>query len=618
MIPPVLLFVQVSDIHVSIFSDASRLTEFSDWLRHTVSHIDPAVVIASGDLTDARDSGLGSIQHVEEWQMYYDVLKKSGVLDRTTWLDIRGNHDTFNVDTLHGDTDYFKNYSVQGAANPRSYAHHFEMNGDRYTFIGVDASLHPGPKRPFNFIGQIAQDEINHIRQLLAHSKSRKTDHLIWFGHYPTSCILSPGADTDIRTVIGGEPESLVYLCGHLHNFGGIVPRMYSLQKSGFLELEVGDWKLKRFYRLAAVDHGLISFVDLTYNQFPIILITNPKDRLRHIPDKESLSVGLESSHIRILVYSLAAITQCLVRIDAEEDWRNCTESPTMKSLFVAPWNPYDYRHGSHSIEVMVKDEEGRSATVSQRFSLDSKSASGGNFTILARFALMTDFTVIFVALFAVAYSLCVVPLLVFRVWHKLTVRRGEKRPRIKGKCLRLLVRRFWLLSSVNRLFYPLILFYGYLLVGPWTVGEIIDGHWGWVFMWGIFVKGAFMPGTLSYLYGFFQLLFCQLPLIVIYANMVDFKFREEFSGVTRKRTRFQSFWPHLPFILIITVELALAVFYFIAYGSVSFVLGPIRTWSVILHMILFHQAYNLKPKSLRSGMAVWKEAETDTIGDHY
>ena len=28
-------------------------------------------------------------------------------------------------------------------------------NGDRYTFVGVDACIDPGPKRPFNFFGKL-------------------------------------------------------------------------------------------------------------------------------------------------------------------------------------------------------------------------------------------------------------------------------------------------------------------------------------------------------------------------------------------------------------------------------------------------------------------------------
>ena len=47
----------------------------------------------SGDLTDAKNMDmLGSKQYIEEWATYRDILHTSGVLNKTVWLDIRGNH----------------------------------------------------------------------------------------------------------------------------------------------------------------------------------------------------------------------------------------------------------------------------------------------------------------------------------------------------------------------------------------------------------------------------------------------------------------------------------------------------------------------------------------------
>ena len=40
----------------------------------------------------------------------------------------------------------------------RSHPQEVKMpNGGKYTFIGVDANLQPGPKRPFNFFGNLDQ-----------------------------------------------------------------------------------------------------------------------------------------------------------------------------------------------------------------------------------------------------------------------------------------------------------------------------------------------------------------------------------------------------------------------------------------------------------------------------
>lgn len=153
--------------------------------------------------------------------------------------------DNFNVAGFDSKQNYFTNYSVQGKNHPRSYIYQIRERGELYSFIGVDACLEPGPKRPFNFIGMLDDVEVDEINRLIYQTEITGSNYSIWFGHFPTSCIVSPGHG-EVRSLIGKDNKSMVYVCGHLHRLGGLVPKMYTLQQQGFLELELGDWKDNR------------------------------------------------------------------------------------------------------------------------------------------------------------------------------------------------------------------------------------------------------------------------------------------------------------------------------------------------------------------------------------
>lgn len=94
----------------------------------TVPAIRPSIVLASGDLTDAKSAYVvSSAQYEEEWKMYNEVLRSTGVLNTTKWIDIRGNHDNFNIPKLYSEKDLFMKYSVK--RQPRSYYEQVDVDG---------------------------------------------------------------------------------------------------------------------------------------------------------------------------------------------------------------------------------------------------------------------------------------------------------------------------------------------------------------------------------------------------------------------------------------------------------------------------------------------------------
>jgi len=129
-------------------------------------------------------------------------------------------------------------------------------------------------------------------------------------------------------------------------------------------------------YRIAAFDHGLFSFSDVPHGQWPVILVTNPKNSMFGLPHKESVEYMINSTHIRycstlisffdfelltipfylfhvshcrVLVFSPTPLGSVRLRID-DENWVQCVH--IKGPLYVSAWNPKKYVVGLHNIQV--------------------------------------------------------------------------------------------------------------------------------------------------------------------------------------------------------------------------------------------------------------------------
>ncbi|XP_054263073.1 transmembrane protein 62-like [Macrosteles quadrilineatus] len=592
-------FLQVSDIHVSIFREIDRINELEEFCKLTISTIRPTVVLATGDLTDAKSvDTLGSRQYEDEWKLYKNALDRCEVTKKTVWLDVRGNHDNFNVPGPSSKENYFRNYSIQGRQNPRSYLYTVRNpNGRVISFIALDACLEPGPKRPFNFFGLLNQREREHVSGLMAEAASLNSSHSVWFGHYPTSCILS--ADKSARELIASETGSMAYLCGHLHTLGGLMPAMYTRQQAGFLELELGDWKNSRVYRLAAIDHGTFSFVDVHHHDWPLVLVTNPKHALFHIPGRESQQLV---NQIRILAFSTAEITEVRVKID-DSAWWKC--SHVKGPLYVTPWDPELYYHGLHHIYVEVQDGLGRLKNVKQPFSLDGTEV---DFDIWPRILLMSNITTVLQTLFGLSILGCVVPLSLLRLLMS-RVRGGHRLvPTTSVSLIRRWYKRWWILANLDSFYYPLVLYPVYTTFGPWAVGEVIENHIGVIFAWGTFVNGAYLPGSFTYGYGFFQMVTFQFPLTMVLAYKLDKRLNPPSPTYGKIRSLLCHWWTNLPFYIILFLQLLFLYFFWLSYGSLAVLLGPFRSWPILNTWLFWNRLHSIPLQRIKETANIFEE----------
>lgn len=269
--------LHLSDIHLSTNADhywkafGDREGDLRRFITHIVPHVDPGVVIITGDLTDSKTLAGGGVQQAAEWTAYQAVLKsleEAGVPEHSV-LDVRGNHDVFNIVTPRGEAgDLFALHSAsgrRGAGTERVHAHvllakrpqaaqgsslpHTSVlsladwiatreaaakEGRKEAapcpvafLLGVDVSQFPSTKNPMNFVGRAEPQLAAEVKDQLAIAAAawkgacpESPPPVVSYGHFPLSTI-HHRPELPAWASLGGL-GGLLHATGSVHTMQGV------------------------------------------------------------------------------------------------------------------------------------------------------------------------------------------------------------------------------------------------------------------------------------------------------------------------------------------------------------------------------------------------------------
>ncbi|KAI9321023.1 Metallo-dependent phosphatase-like protein [Dichotomocladium elegans] len=413
-------FAQISDLHISKYRRKGHTLHYLHFIQSILPLVKPRFVVVTGDLTDAKDVRLvTSQQYQEEWQVYRQAIEQ-GAPDMP-WYDMRGNHDCFDLPSWQSHVNFYRTHGKSAdlvESGHGLYSWQVNETYGTYRFVAMDACPKRGPSRPFNFFGYMTSRSMDR----LAGALQPLTNHTFVFSHYPTTTMVFGVSSKGYRFRELARQYS-VYMCGHLHRLAaglGDALKWYD-PKAESLELELGDMMVHGVYRIMAVDHDLISFIDVelprkqlgphpvlpltatgniiwpaTIQPAPIVLITNPKDSRYAIPAKEPLERIKSSTHIRFLVFSNSNDLSVEIKIDGKPHKEAALKATLDSPLWTAPWDPSALDLNQvHSLEVHVTTSDGQSGSSTIAFRLDGQrdriAGGPGEFIISSNMAIIVS-----------------------------------------------------------------------------------------------------------------------------------------------------------------------------------------------------------------------------------
>ena len=301
------------------------------------------------------------------------------------------------------------------------------------------------------------------------------------------------------------------------------------------------------------------------------------------------------SHPISVLVFNISHLARVDISLDGGEPLE-ARRQGTGPLYQVSAWDWRKFSHGVHDLSVTAVSADGAEKTVSQQFSLNPAEARLLN-NGLPNFVLRTSFTTLFQTLYVLTLFFNIAVAVGLKVLYHLahTGRLSVRLRQIFLKCCRFcLFRKFVLVTSCDLIFYSLLGYILYMAVGPWVIGSLVEGRTGAIFAWGVLVNKQLVEVQVPFAYYFVHCAIIHPVMVLVIGQILDY------------RNGLQGYLGHIIiFTLLVTMtvlSLLTSITFWMEYGVLGFILGPLKTWSYVFYCLMFLLAWRTGDQHLAEG----------------
>mgnify|MGYP006282352877 CR=1 FL=1 len=487
-----LYWLQISDIHINNQS-ADRNAAFDDFCNTTISTINPAFVLSSGDNLDGMTEQEDHQHYQDKWEyQYFNQTLDKYNLNSDFWFPIVGNHEKYNTGL---NMSLYHKYM----RNESQYAFDYVTSFGKYRFVMADTTQEYGLSNNYCFFGEMKQGKLDHLEGLLNYGNMDELNHTIISAHHPANIVSSE------KSTSGKSFEKLIadsyspaYLCGHIHIEG-----LYA--NNGHTNtLHCPAFREYRMYRICSYDNDIFSFTEQVHDKWPAIHISNPIDS-QYYTNSMDLERMLTDNEIRVLIFDPAAHTEINTEVFVDGSSKGAL-SYQGDNLWSISWNPNDHNDGeSHTIRVVSTSPSG---TSEQEVEINLTGFQRTPIKSLIGLAVALPYISILRGLFVILFIASLGRLIIPKIYYTANKKKFRGRtPAYYDEPERTFFQKHyakrWFTSAIlpAKITIPLLAMIAYSLIGPYMIGPFNMDIMGSLWPGRMLIDGEYVLTIYSILY---------------------------------------------------------------------------------------------------------------------